>query len=288
MKIAYYIGDDAISLQLDGEVFVGEDAVLLDKDRNLIAGTPWANIGFTVAAFLTPEQFIRVKQGIRHILAGLIERVGAKVDERFTLEHYHRYVTDEQHIQIARLIQYGWNVSEFPVDFQLVENRISEILGLPVSAEAKHADAKDYKTGLTDKVYDKMQVFNLRIARPGKMQDNNPPHRDVWLDRLRNAVNIYAPFSGSTPKSALAVLPGSHYLKESEIERTSAGATLNGTKYSVPCVTKVLGQVPKLLRATPTENEVMVFSPYMVHGGGYNLETDVTRISLEVRFWHWA
>jgi ectoine hydroxylase-related dioxygenase (phytanoyl-CoA dioxygenase family) len=40
-----------------------------------------------------------------------------------------------------------------------------------------------------------------------------------------------------------------------------------------------------LIRPNPKENEVMLFSPYLVHGGGYNFNADVTRISLEMRFW---
>jgi ectoine hydroxylase-related dioxygenase (phytanoyl-CoA dioxygenase family) len=29
----------------------------------------------------------------------------------------------------------------------------------------------------------------------------------------------------------------------------------------------------------------MIFSPYLVHGAGINEEEDLTRISLEMRFW---
>jgi ectoine hydroxylase-related dioxygenase (phytanoyl-CoA dioxygenase family) len=40
-----------------------------------------------------------------------------------------------------------------------------------------------------------------------------------------------------------------------------------------------------MIRPNPSENEVLVFSPYLVHGGGYNTNIDITRISLEMRFW---
>jgi len=40
-----------------------------------------------------------------------------------------------------------------------------------------------------------------------------------------------------------------------------------------------------LERPNPGENEMLLFSPYLVHGGGYNFNTDMTRISLEMRFW---
>ncbi len=65
------------------------------------------------------------------------------------------------------MIQWGWNVSQFPVDFKLINERISEVLGLEVSSKAKHADINN---------------FFLRIVRPQNFQDNNPPQRDVWLD----------------------------------------------------------------------------------------------------------
>jgi hypothetical protein len=68
------------------------------------------------------------------------------------------------------------------------------------------------------------------------------------------------------------------------IERTLAGARVDGVQYSVPCITRV-GEELRLTRPNPYLNEVMVFSPYLVHGGGWNLNTDLTRISLEMRFW---
>ena len=83
----------------------------------------------------------------------------------------------------------------------------------------------------------------------------------------------------------MGLIPGSHLLNESEIERTADGAILNGTSYSVPCVISVKGEQPRLLRPDPKENQVMLFSPYMVHGGGYNFNKNTTRMSLEVRFW---
>jgi ectoine hydroxylase-related dioxygenase (phytanoyl-CoA dioxygenase family) len=40
-----------------------------------------------------------------------------------------------------------------------------------------------------------------------------------------------------------------------------------------------------MIRPNPTEKQVLVFTPYMVHGGGYNSNKDETRVSLEMRFW---
>ena len=48
---------------------------------------------------------------------------------------------------------------------------------------------------------------------------------------------------------------------------------------------KIDDQPAYRIRLKGKENEVMLFSPYLVHGGGYNFNADVTRISLEIRFW---
>ena len=39
-----------------------------------------------------------------------------------------------------------------------------------------------------------------------------------------------------------------------------------------------------MIRPNPTENQLMLFSPYLIHGCANNDNLDTTRISLEVRF----
>lgn len=270
MIIKYILGDKQIELELEGSTIIGAEEVLLYKDENLIKNTSWKNIGFEIVDFLSESDFQIIKLGIRKIIAGLIIEAGGQIDNNFKLEDYHLYVNNEVHLKVAKMIQWGWNVSEFPIDFNIINNRISEVLGIQVSSKAKHIELNN---------------FFLRIVRPQNFQDNNPPHRDVWLDRLRDAVNIYAPICGSNVNSSLGLIPGSHLLKESEIERTAVGANLNGTSYTVPCVILINNEMPKLIRPNPNENEVMLFSPYLVHGGGYNFNENTTRMSLEVRFW---
>jgi ectoine hydroxylase-related dioxygenase (phytanoyl-CoA dioxygenase family) len=41
----------------------------------------------------------------------------------------------------------------------------------------------------------------------------------------------------------------------------------------------------ELIRPNPSASEVLVFSPYLLHGGAVNLNADATRLSLEMRFW---
>jgi hypothetical protein len=270
MNVNYKLGEHLISLELEGNTFVGDEEVLLLQDENLIENTSWNHQGFSIESFLNPEDFKHLQHGIKALISAKIIEAGGRIDDFFELEKYHLYVDNESHLKVARLIQSGWNVDQFPIAIEKVNERISEIIDQQVSTKAKHVD---------------MNNFFVRIVRPQNFQDNNPPHRDVWLDRLRDAVNIYAPICGSNDQSALGLVPGSHLLKESAIERTADGAILNGTSYTVPCVISIQGEIPSLIRPNPKENEVMLFSPYLVHGGGYNFNSDVTRISLEIRFW---
>jgi hypothetical protein len=270
ISVQYKIENDNIELKLDGNTFRGQDEVLLYKDVNLLDDVNWNKVGFCVDSFLTNEDNDKLIKGIEEQVKGLIIEAGGKLDNSFAMDKYHNYVNDEIHLRVAKLIKDGFHVDKFPLNYELVDNRVSEIIGKIVSGEAPHMDAYNY---------------HLRIVRPHKFQDNNPPHRDVWLDRLRNAVNIYVPICGSSQSSSLPLVPGSHLANESVIERTRDGAKLNGTSYTVPCVISYNNESITLLRPEVKMNEVMVFSPYLVHGGAYNFQENITRISLEARFW---
>jgi hypothetical protein len=272
MDVSYKLGEHIISLELVGQTFSGDEEVLLSNDENLIEQTTWKDDGYSIEKFLQPGEYATMKLGIKKLISEKIVESGGQIDDSFELENYHTYVNNELHLKVAKLIQYGWNVVNFPIDIELVNERISDVVGHNVSTKAKHVE---------------MNNFFVRIVRPQNFQDNNPPHRDVWLDRLRDAVNIYVPICGSNEESALGLIPGSHLLMESDIERTADGAILNGTSYTVPCVISIKNQIPSLIRPNPLENEVMLFSPYLVHGGGYNFNKDITRISLEMRFWRY-
>jgi hypothetical protein len=269
MNINYYIDDQVIECQLEGDTIVGDDQVLLEQDINLISNLVMEKQGFGIFPFLHMDENECIRKGIRDLIVNRMHELKLSTDGDFTLDNYHEYVNDATHIALAKSIQYGWHVEEFPLDFNRVNQRISEIVERPVTGEAKHVG---------------FYHFFVRIVRPGKVQDNNPPHRDVWLDRLRNAVNIYFPICGSTNQSALPLVPGSHLLPESALERTAEGAYLNRTQYTVPCALSVQGNPVQLIRPNPGTEEVMVFSPYLIHGGGYNLNQHTTRVSLEARF----
>jgi ectoine hydroxylase-related dioxygenase (phytanoyl-CoA dioxygenase family) len=80
------------------------------------------------------------------------------------------------------------------------------------------------------------------------------------------------------------VVPGSHLWPESIVERTVGGAIINGIKFNVPAVTAIKDNFT-VVRPSPGANEVLVFSPYLIHGGAINSSLDQTRISIEIRLW---
>lgn len=268
--INYIINDKSFTFNFEGEFEKGDNTILLDEDTNLLEKTTFNDVGYTIAPFLNSEENQEFKAVVETKIKNLILNNGGTLDENFTLEKYHKYVDNELQLKIAKDIKNGWKQSDFNFNLELINERISAIIGQKVSTKVKDESIND---------------FYLRIVRPNCLQDNNPPHRDVWLDRLRNAVNIYHPICGSTPDSALPILPGSHKFKESSLIRTAKGAVLNNTEYTVPCVIAVNDEPVKMIRPNPSENQVLVFSPYLVHGGGYNTNDDTTRISLEMRFW---
>ncbi len=82
----------------------------------------------------------------------------------------------------------------------------------------------------------------------------------------------------------MPLVRGSHRWKESQIECTVEGARVNGMTFTVPSV--VGAAYPLALeRPDPGPNELLVFSPYLIHGGAFNQQADRTRVSLEMRVW---
>jgi hypothetical protein len=267
--VEYWIDNQRVSFQLEGQTETGPHAVLLEADDNIIRDSGWDDTGYHVAPFLPEPQLQKMRAGFTAIVRAEVEAVGIPAGAGFSLEKYHRFVNDDQHAAVIKRTRVGFERDQFPIGLELVEKRISEICGIPLTV-----DGAKY-TG---------RPFFLRIVRPHKAQDNNPPHRDVWLDHLRDGVNIYAPVAGSNSKSSLPVLPGSHKWLEDEIERSASGAKIGGLNFTVPTVTSA--RMPLIMtRPDPGPSEVLVFSPYLIHGGAANFNDDMTRVSLEMRLW---
>jgi hypothetical protein len=268
-KMTVTIENQTLDFVIHGDTYTGTPEVLLEADVDMLEGKEYNDKGYTIFNILSNNEFTELQEGFTEIIKSFLIEAGATDLNNFSLLHYHQFVNDETHSFVVKKIQHGLAMDTMPLGKDLIDKRIGEILGFPVTSANSTLNH---------------QTYSIRIVRPSRLTDNNPPHRDVWLDHLRNAVNIYLPICGSDSNSALPILPGSHKWKESEIERTTAGAVINGVTYTVPCVVGSAYGL-KMVRPNPNLGEAMLFSPYLIHGGGYNLNTDTTRVSLEMRFW---
>lgn len=266
----------AVCVDIDGEELAyevvgarswGTDEVLLDHDDDLSAAAPWAAEGYAVAAFVAEPDAVRLRDGVRDLVAGLVADLGG-TEQTGGLEHYHRWVDEASHQAVSSAVARGFPLSELPIDVSVVEARVSEIAGVPVWGQHPERDP----------------IWAVRLVRPGRSRDHNAPHRDQWIDYLRHGLNLYVPLAGSTQRSSLPLVPGSHRWPESEFEHTGLRPVVGGVPYFVPALTGSRSPV-RMIRPDPAPGECLVFSPYLLHGGGVNLEPDTTRVSIEMRFW---
>jgi hypothetical protein len=242
--------------------------ILLHDAIDLTAHRPWAKEGFIIEQLFSEDEYSTFQSQTRTLLLACWRKAGFLVNDNFLPEDYHTLAPDfETHVKAiehTKLLQ----TSQFPGGIQRVEKRISEIVATPVHVFNP---------------WDQASVFHFRVIRPFS-HDNNPLHRDVWLEDYADCINLYIPVAGSNEQSSLTLIPGSHHWPENTIERTEAGATVEGIRFNVPAVTAVYPE-HNILRPNPQLNEVLVFSPYLLHGGATNLNANTTRISIEVRLW---
>ena len=264
-----YDNHQSVRFRIQGKRAFGSDTLPLTGHDDLTADTDWTAEGYHVAPFLDKATYAQFVQGVRQLFRQFLHEAGATTDENIDLAQYHRYTQHHDDRHLAVVNQAKWlATNQFPIDVCTVEERVSELCKSPVRAINPHNGER---------------AFHFRIVRPQK-HDNNPFHRDVWLAEYHDAINIYVPLAGSNEHSSLTLVPGSHRWSEATVERTLSGAEVDGVQYNVPAVTNTQ-QPLRPIRPNPKCNEVLIFSPYLLHGGAVNLNEDLTRISLEMRFW---
>lgn len=264
--VTFDLAGRAMSYEVIGDARYGANEVLLDRDDNLLQLQAWEAQGYSVAPFLFQDIRQKIQTGISQLVFSAVHQVTGKSPENFKLKDYHTFVNDQQHLELCKLL-YETDVKNFPVDFQKVTDRVSELCGISLSV--KNPISKN-------------KFFCLRIVRPGS-NDNNPLHKDIWIDSYRNAVNTYIPIAMSNEYSSLPLVTGSHHWPESDVQRTYGVAQVNGVSYHVPAIVATKPPL-QLTIPNPKEDEILVFSPYLIHGSARN-STDFTRVSLETRFW---
>ncbi len=264
----YNVNNQSINYEAAGTRHKGEGVVLLQNAIDLTAKCQWGNAGYTIEKLFDDDLCNSFADTSKNLLIDLWRKAGLTIPNKFQLEQYHTVASDTQ-MHLAAVDQTKLlDVFNFPIDIKKLEDRISIICN---------------ETLIAKNPYDNQSVFHFRVIRP-QQQDNNPLHRDVWLEDYKDCINLYIPIVGSNENSSLVIIPGSHHWPESKVERTLSGASINNVKYNVPAVTKIEGH-HEYVRPNPGLNEVLIFSPYLIHGGSANLNTDVTRISIEIRLW---
>jgi len=282
LTTAVKINSRVIELPIQADKFApGKNEVLFDIDDSPVKHAIWASPGYTIEPFLSKEKNAIIREGIKKIIVDILSSINVAT-EGFELAEYHKYVNDDTHLQFAEAIRAGSDgtggisMEKFPLSIDEIDERISQICGTKVTAR-KVFDLGGGKTYT-------VKHFWIRVVRPQHYKDNNPPHRDVHLDRSRGAVNLYFPLAGSTEDSSLPIIPDSHFWPESEIVRTYGNAYVNDVKYTNPATVAAVRGLD-MVTPNPGPEEVMVFTPYTIHGGGYNFNANSTRVSLEMRFW---
>ena len=264
----YKVNGTTLTYDAQGTRSWGDNIVLLERAIDLSAGTNWSGDGYTIEKVFSANLSAEFFRQAELLILDLWKSAGLMVDDNFPLDQYHTLARDlTTHlaaIEKTRLL----STKEFPMGIALLEERLSEYFGIPL--EVKNP-------------YDAQSVFHFRVIRPGS-HDNNPLHRDVWLDDYDDCINLYIPIAGSNEHSSLLVIPGSHRWPESRVERTNAGAVIEGKKFNVPAVTAIHGPY-EIVRPNPRRNEMIIFSPYLVHGGAVNFNIATTRVSIEIRLW---
>ncbi len=264
----YIVNDTILYYESEGPAHRGENRVLLNDGVDLTSPTSWSRDGYTVVPLITSLLAREFQQRVDELLRARWRDAGLTVPDNFQLDQYHTLVPSfESHlkaIEFTKLL----HVKDFPLGIEWLEDRISDLCGCRLEARNP---------------FDGQSIFHFRVIRPNH-RDNNPLHRDIWLEDYDNCINLYIPVCGSNQNSSLIIIPGSHRWPESRIEKTVGGAIINGVNFNVPAVTAIDGDY-SVLRPDPGLNEVLIFSPYLIHGGAVNLNTDTTRISIEIRLW---
>lgn len=258
-----------VTYHIEGAENTPDHRVLLASALDLTAGTPWGADGYTVTPGLPAPWQTQLRAGLAELLRTFLRAAGVPVAPDFDVSRYHRAIADDAARHLA-VVQHIREIRQelLPIPVTHLEARVSDLVGRPVRALNP---------------WDNERFFHLRVIRPHR-PDNNPLHRDVWLPDYDDCINIYLPIAGSTPDSAMPLIPGSHHWPESRTGRTAEGATYNGVRFTVPALTAAPGPLD-IVRPDPTPDQLLIFSPYLLHGGAVNLTPDTTRVSLEMRFW---
>lgn len=265
-----FIDDKSYRFEVEGIFFWGENELLFNTKDSIISKMTWSDVGYNIVKIFDEDEFLRLKESITKNIINAIGLANINFNsQEFTLEKYHKIVTNDELHNIVINTTRNLENSNFDFDIEMLVKKFENILGFKLTSWIEEL---------------KKSHIQIRINRPHSL-DINPPHRDGYLSYWKDIINVWIPIEGCNKNSSLPVFPKSHLIPENKIFRTkSKGAKINGNTYFVPCILKTnMGEL-KMLRPNPKYGEALIFSPYLIHGAAINNNENETRVSLELRF----
>ena len=278
-RCQFSINNRQYSLLVESKDFKkGKNKSLFNK--NLFNNKDMLENGFIIESF-HEKWFNSIKSSIEYFIVKQIRLNSSnKSLTDLKLEDYHKYVDDETHLKIVNSFRGGYfgttgiDLSNLGINYKIFDNYINDKI------------ESNFKLSCVFNLFGlfKVKKFWIRIVRPNK-KDNNPPHRDTHLRyfKFKDNVNIYLPLAGSNAESSLPLIPRSHLDTEDKYVVSNSPCLVNGVKFIAPCIIDRQDSL-NMLTPNPKEKEIMIFTPNIVHGGGINNNDDITRVSLEMRF----
>ena len=224
----------------------------------------WFQKGYKIIDVFSKSEHLKNKELINRYLAEVLK---IKKKKSFDVVNYHQFIDDKNHLKIIKKTR---NLK--PQIF----NHIKKKIFLKICNKYKISFKKNKILG--------KEIAILRLNRPDGIKDLNPPHRDGYLNCWAKSLNIWYMISGSFNSCSLPIVPKSHLYNEKYLTVTKPRCFMNGIKYNVPTKLKITGKkkiffkVPKI-----KPGQVLVFSPFLIHGFGYNFSKKKTRSALEFR-----
>lgn len=249
----------------------GADEIISNEVNDVTYNQDWYGDGYGTAHLFNDMEFNDLILGLTECVSNILKSFGVDVDDSFTLNKYHEYVTtDELHYKVV-----GKTRDLYPKDFSFP---IMDII-----KKLSHSVGFDL-TDIEPITGDQWHTI-IRINRPSST-DYNPPHKDFYgpWDKdgtIFKFINLWIPICGVTEKSSLPVVPKSHLLPENKILRTFEGGVVGGNKYRVTTIVEWDGK-NDMIRPNVDYGDVLMFSPHLIHGLAIN-SGEETRVALEFR-----
>lgn len=229
--------------------------------------TPYARNGFILTEFWSDSEFQTIKENTFSQIYGLLDDWMEGSWDKYPLEQYHVWSQELgiPHDELFTSANRHFGLTGQFRDTLLNSNVINILKELGVSsfectAGPGHEPGKD--------------PLGFRIARPSR-EDAVHLHAESWYGGdVDSHLNLWLPVLGFDENATLPLVPGSH-VKDYPTSEPSEKFRSKMLDYDESNL--------NIIRPKFNPGMGVIFHSNLLHGGAVNL-SDVTRISLEVRF----